>query len=90
MCRLTLASISECRSHLRAAGQPQGSLKEKEGEVADLCRGMEELSAARKATTEEISWLKADLATRWWFARVEKRSWCSLGGSGEEVLEDAK
>ena len=37
------------------------ALKAKEGEVADLCRGKEELSAAGKAVTEEISRLKEDL-----------------------------
>jgi len=33
----------------------------KEGEVADLRRGMEELSIVGKVTTEEFSQLKVDL-----------------------------
>ena len=35
--------------------------KEKEGEVDDLRRGMEDLSATGKTVTEEISRLKVDL-----------------------------
>ena len=38
------------------------ALKAREGEVADLCRRMEELSAAGQASTEKISWLKVDLS----------------------------
>ena len=38
------------------------ALKAKEGKVADLCQGMEKLSAAGKAATEEISRLKVDLS----------------------------
>jgi len=37
------------------------ALKVKEGEVADLHQGMEELSAAGQAATKEISRLKEDL-----------------------------
>ena len=37
------------------------ALKEKDGEVVDLRRRMEELSAAEKAATEENSQLRADL-----------------------------
>ena len=37
------------------------TLKKKDGEVVDLRQRMEELSAARKAATEEISRLRADL-----------------------------
>ena len=36
------------------------ALKEREGEVSDLRQGMEELNAAGKAATEEISRLKVD------------------------------
>jgi len=37
------------------------ALKEKDGEVADLYQRMEELSAAGKAASEEISRLRAGL-----------------------------
>ena len=37
------------------------ALKAKEGEVADLYRGMEELSAAGQVATKEIRRLKEDL-----------------------------
>ena len=37
------------------------ALKAREDEVVDLCRGMEEVSAAGKAATEEISRLKIDV-----------------------------
>ena len=39
----------------------QDALKVKEGEVADLCQGREELSVAGKVVSEEISQLKVDL-----------------------------
>ena len=38
------------------------ALKVREGKVIDLCQGMEKLSVAKKAATEEISRLKVYLS----------------------------
>jgi len=65
-------------------------LKARKGEVADLCWGMEELSATEKATTEEISRLKVDFGREVVARRVERRSLCSLGGAGEERVRVAE
>ena len=37
------------------------ALKERDGEVADLCQKVKKLNAAEKASTEEISQLQANL-----------------------------
>ena len=46
---------------LKLQDDHRDAMKAKKGEAADLCQGMEKLSAAGKAATEEISRLKVDL-----------------------------
>jgi len=62
----------------------QDALKAREGEVADLCRGMEELSVAEKAVTKEISRLKVDLGREMVTRSSQKEKLVQLRGELEK------
>ena len=74
--------ISELLDYQRDA------LKVKEGEMADLRRGMEELSAARKAAIEEICQLKEDLCHEVRARSSREEELVQLGKSWEKGVGD--